>query len=332
MSPAPRSTRELTPGMKMEVVFALQDAIHNGKLARGFIQATAIRCQVGRTTVRKLWRDFMSGSMASKKKGRVGPKPRHTSAEVTEIVRSVPSRDRSTMRDIASSTGISVSTLCCHLKSGTINRRSSRLKPLLTDTNNFEWLAFCRAHVNIQFDAMNAYLSSCGRDAVDAFEFHEPAEYPGRAEFHFSDMWDVTYRDYVVNKVVPSIKERFPSRTKRVVLQHDNATPHGSIDEGTMTAVSTDGWTFVMVSRSMDDVIEATLSAFEVLSSDKLSSIFLTLQAVMRLVMEHHGDKNFKLPHLKKDTLRRAGTLMANVTCPASLLFHVNSILQQSSP
>ncbi|RQM30858.1 hypothetical protein B5M09_008422 [Aphanomyces astaci] len=133
MSPAPRSTRELTPGMKMEVVFALQDAIHNGKLARGFIQATAIRCQVGRTTVRKLWRDFMSGSMASKKKGRVGPKPRHTSAEVTEIVRSVP-------------------------------------------------------------------------------------------------------------------------------------------------------------------------------------SIFLTLQAVMRLVMEHHGDKNFKLPHLKKDTLRRAGTLMANVT------------------
>ncbi|ETV84653.1 hypothetical protein H257_03795 [Aphanomyces astaci] len=158
--------------------------------------------------------------------------------------------------------------------------------------------------------------------------------------------------------VVPSIKERFPSRSKRVVLQHDNATLHGSIDEDTLAAVSTDGWTFVvrrqppnspdlnvrdlgffasiqalqykMVSRSMDDVIEATLSAFEVLSSDKLSSIFLTLQAVMCLVMEHHGENNFKLPHLKKHTLRRAGTLMANVTCPASLFFHVNSFVQQS--
>ncbi|ETV74054.1 hypothetical protein H257_11366 [Aphanomyces astaci] len=251
MSLAPRSTRELTPDIKMEVVFALQDAIYNGKLACGSIQATAIRCQVGRATVRKIWRDFKS---------------------------SVPARDRSTMRDMASSTGIS-----------------------------FERLAFGRAH-----------------------------------------------------KVVPSIKERFPSRSKRVVLQHDNATPHGSIDEDALAAVSTDGWTFVvrrqppnspdlnvldlgffasiqslqykMVSRSMDDVIDATLSAFEVLSSDKLSSIFLTLQAVMRLVMEHHGDNNFKLPHLKKDTLRRAGTLMANVTCPASLLFHVISFLQQSSP
>ncbi|RHX99352.1 hypothetical protein DYB25_010961 [Aphanomyces astaci] len=162
MSPAPRSTRELTPGMKMEVVFALQDAIHNGKLAHGSIQATAIRCQVGRATVRKIWRDFKSGSMASKKKGRVGPKPRHTPAEVTEIVRSVPARDRSTMRDMASSTGISVSTLCRHLKSGTINRRSSRLKPLLTDSNKFERLAFCRAHVNIQLDAMNDYLSTPG--------------------------------------------------------------------------------------------------------------------------------------------------------------------------
>ncbi|RLO12239.1 hypothetical protein DYB28_011919 [Aphanomyces astaci] len=69
-----------------------------------------------------------------------------------------------------------------------------------------------------------------------------------------------------------------------------------------------------MVSRSMDDVIEATLSAFEGLSSDKLSSIFLTLQAVMRLLLEHHGENNFKLTHLKKDTLRSAGTLVMNVT------------------
>ncbi|ETV81956.1 hypothetical protein H257_05495 [Aphanomyces astaci] len=401
MSPAPRSTRELTPGMKMEVVFALQDAIHNGKLARA-----------GRATVRKIWRDFKSGSKASKKKGRVGPKPRHSPAEVTEIVRSVPARDRSTMHDMASSTGISVSTLCRQLKSGTINRRSSRLKPLLTDTNKIERLAFCRDHVNIQLDVMNDYLSSRARDAAGAVESREPAESPGTAEFDFSDMWDVVHLDekwfnadkdcrktYLTRREVherrackskrfiPKVKflaavarprldegfdgklvEKTPARRNSrnrpagtlvtalvnvdgktyrdyVITKHDNATPHGSIDVGTLAAVSTDGWTFVvrrqppnspdlnvldlgfftsiqalqykMASRSMDDVIEATLSAFE---------------AVMRLVMEHHGDNNFKLPHLKKDTLRRAGTLMANVTYPASLLFHVNTFLQQSSP
>ncbi|RLO10320.1 hypothetical protein DYB28_008651 [Aphanomyces astaci] len=61
MSPAPCATRELTPDIKTEVVFALQDPIHNGKLARGSTQAAAIRCQVGRATVRKIWRGLNSG-------------------------------------------------------------------------------------------------------------------------------------------------------------------------------------------------------------------------------------------------------------------------------
>ncbi|ETV84654.1 hypothetical protein H257_03796 [Aphanomyces astaci] len=146
-------------------------------------------------TVRKIWRDFKSGSMTSKKKGRVGPKPCHTPAEVTEIVRSVPARDRSTMHHMASLTKISVSTLCRHLKSGTINRRSYRLKTLLTDSHKFERLTFSRAHVNIQLDAMNDYISSRARDAASAVESCEPDESPGPAEFDFSDMWDVVHLD-----------------------------------------------------------------------------------------------------------------------------------------
>ncbi|KAF0735684.1 hypothetical protein AaE_009065 [Aphanomyces astaci] len=46
-----------------------------------------------------------------------------------------------------------------------------------------------------------------------------------------------TYRDYVVNKVIPAIKENFRSSNKRVVLQHNNATPHRSIDDATLAEV-----------------------------------------------------------------------------------------------
>ncbi|KAF0700353.1 Aste57867_9103 [Aphanomyces stellatus] len=157
-----------------------------------------------------------------------------------------------------------------------------------------------------------------------------------------------TYRDYVLNKVVPAIKANFPTSNKRVILQQDNATPHRSIDDASLARVSTDGWTFVvrrqppnspdlnvldlgffasiqtlqykMVSRTVDDVIASTLAAFESLDSETLWNVFLTLQAVMRLVLEHSGDNHFKLPHLHKEALRRAGSPLVNLTCPVSLL------------
>ncbi|ETV90070.1 hypothetical protein H310_15096, partial [Aphanomyces invadans] len=77
---------------------------------------------------------------------------------------------------------------------------------------------------------------------------------------------------------------------------------------------------YKVVSRSIDDVIISTLAAFQALCSKKLWNVFLSFQAVMRLVLEHNGDNHFRLPHLKMDTMRRAGTLMANVNCHVSIL------------
>ncbi|ETW06578.1 hypothetical protein H310_02796 [Aphanomyces invadans] len=164
------------------------------------------------------------------------------------------------------------------------------------------------------------------------------------------------YRDFVLHKVVPAIKANFTSAYKRVILQHDNATPHASVTDAVLESVSTDGWKFVvrrqppnspdlnvldlgffasiealqykMVSSSIDDVIFSTLTAFDHLSVDKLENVFLSLQAVMRLVLEHQGDNHFKLPHLRKDALRRAGNLMATVACPVFLLHESDMYLQ----
>ncbi|KAF0692171.1 Aste57867_16714 [Aphanomyces stellatus] len=166
------------------------------------------------------------------------------------------------------------------------------------------------------------------------------------------------YQRFVLNLVIPAIKTNFPSANKMVVLQQDNATPHRSINNAVLSAVSTDGWTFVVghqppnspdlnvldlgffasiqalqykvVSRSIDDVFHATLMAFDMLDVEKLEDIFLTLQDVMKLVLKHRGGNFFKLPHLKKDALRRAGTLMANVTCPVSIVREAELALVQN--
>ncbi|KAH9085651.1 hypothetical protein Ae201684P_005452 [Aphanomyces euteiches] len=152
------------------------------------------------------------------------------------------------------------------------------------------------------------------------------------------------YRDFVLSKVIPAIKEKLPSANKRVVLQHDNGTPHASLKDCVLQTppnspdlnvfdlgffASIQALQRKVLSRSVDDVIHATLLAFEMLSMEKLADVFLTLQAVMRLVLEHHGDNHFKLPHLKKEAMRRAGTLMANVTCPVSLIDQADLELQQ---
>ncbi|ETV90299.1 hypothetical protein H310_14878 [Aphanomyces invadans] len=155
-------------------------------------------------------------------------------------------------------------------------------------------------------------------------------------------------RDYVISKVIPAIKLKFPSLTKCVFLQHDNATPHAAITDEVLASVSTDGWVFrvrrqplnspdlnvldlgIFAStqamqlktfcQSVDDIIQATLQAFDSLDIEKIENVFLALQAVMQLVLQHHGENNFRLPHLKKAALTRAGVLMANVSCPESLV------------
>ncbi|KAF0685233.1 Aste57867_22837 [Aphanomyces stellatus] len=134
---------------------------------------------------------------------------------------------------------------------------------------------------------------------------------------------------------------KFPTASKRVVLQHDNAFPPGGLTDADLACVSTDGWTFVvrcqppnspdlnvldlgffasiqalqykLVSRSLDDVIRATLAAFDLSGGEALAKVFLTLQAVMRLVLENNEGNQFRLPHLRKDATRRAGALMSNV-------------------
>ncbi|ETV74072.1 hypothetical protein H257_11383 [Aphanomyces astaci] len=117
-----------------------------------------------------------------------------------------------------------------------------------------------------------------------------------------------------MTRVIPAIKACFPSMNKHVVLQHDNATLHRVITDEVLACVSTDGWTFVdslLPSKRCDislRVIRATLAAFALFESDKLVDAFLTLQAVMRLVLENNGGNQLRLPHLGKKALRRRET------------------------
>ncbi|RQM30637.1 hypothetical protein B5M09_012442, partial [Aphanomyces astaci] len=82
-------------------------------------------------------------TLKSNKCAKVGPNPKYSPDDIRNLVRDVPMDQRSTTRDISATTGLSRGTLSRHLKIGTFVRRSTRIKPLLTDANKAERTAFC---------------------------------------------------------------------------------------------------------------------------------------------------------------------------------------------
>ncbi|ETV84163.1 hypothetical protein H257_03450 [Aphanomyces astaci] len=368
-----RTGRELTESMKMVVVKQLQHSLNKGKLAHGVISTAASHFKLYCSTVARIWKTFLLGDIENK--------------NVIKIVREIPQSQRSTMRNISEATGLSTARFSRSLKAGTLEHCSSRLKPLLTEANQLERIVFCGSHV--RREAPDIMLAETIDQIGDLQEcpFQEMWDIIHLNEKHLDGkigMWPIeeqvpamrnsrnraagtmvttlvnvntlVYQDFVLNKVVPAIKAKFPSANKQVVLQHDNAKPHRSINSAVFQGVSTDGWTFVVrcqplnspylnvldlgffasiqaqqyksFSIFVDDVIRATMGAFDPLCSNKLEDVYLTLQVVMRLVLHHLGGNQFRLPHLKKEAMRRAGTLMAIVTCPLALLYQADLHLQ----
>ncbi|ETW09664.1 hypothetical protein H310_00179 [Aphanomyces invadans] len=150
-----RKTRKLSYEEKLEVVAQLHQSMSGGKVVCGAILATARRMNIDRVTVTPVWNQFVRNShMPSAKPGHVGRKPTHTDDEITNLISDVPEEQRSTMRDIAEATGRSVSAVYRSFRNGTLQRRSSRLKPLLTVANMLARVEFCRLHRHFEFDDM----------------------------------------------------------------------------------------------------------------------------------------------------------------------------------
>ena len=64
-----------------------------------------------------------------------------------------------------------------------------------------------------------------------------------------------------------------------------------------------------------EDLIQSVQASFQKLEDTKLDETFLTLQKVMECIMRHRGGNDYKLPHMGKQRLRRAGLLPTSWTC-----------------
>ncbi|RQM29481.1 hypothetical protein B5M09_013442 [Aphanomyces astaci] len=132
-----QASRELSSTKKDDVIrrLHLYVTVAGSPTAPSSNNLTYVSTCVVSTTCRKFRNE---GTTESNKADKVKRRPRHTSKAIQQNVGAVPIDQHSTMRDISFVTGIPLGTLSRHLNKGAFRRRSTRIKPLLSDATKLE--------------------------------------------------------------------------------------------------------------------------------------------------------------------------------------------------
>lgn len=147
-----------------------------------------------------------------------------------------------------------------------------------------------------------------------------------------------TYREMLLNNVLPAILAHFPDTEATVVIQQDNAGPHIDPDDPDWAdAVAQTGWNISLKFQppnspdlnvndlgffrsiqsiaqeecpdNIEELVQSVEAAFAGYSSKDLNKIWLSHQQAMIETLLHKGNNNYKLAHMKKEKLIRENKL-----------------------
>ena len=74
-----------------------------------------------------------------------------------------------------------------------------------------------------------------------------------------------------------------------------------------------------LVSNSLDELINNVQHEYDAYDANKINITFLTLQGCLIEVMKKGGGNDYKIPHMYKDGLERAGNLPNVLDCDHEL-------------
>ncbi|KAK1930223.1 hypothetical protein P3T76_014183 [Phytophthora citrophthora] len=154
----------LTDLERREIIDEMLERSIDGVLPRGLCSELARRWGRDRATMINLWRSFQTATaesgakdaLKSNIKAKSGRKRRDRS-EVCAKLRAVPVTERQVVRHTAANAGISTYMVAALQKEGVLLRRTSRIKPALTEENKFRRLEFALSNVDettMKFDPM----------------------------------------------------------------------------------------------------------------------------------------------------------------------------------
>ncbi|ETV73527.1 hypothetical protein H257_11652 [Aphanomyces astaci] len=249
-NPALRSVR-------LDSIFRLYNFRVNGRVPHGFMKALCEKYNVTRQAISRIWIQGQRskhvsgcGNVASRKAGNCGRKAKYTLAQLEASVKAVPPHSKA------------------------IRRRSSRLKPTLTEHHKAQRMSFVRGFIKSTRDGGHSWHDMLDRKVMFLTAVARPRYDPAQRK-----MWDgkvgtwafvetqqakrtsknrvrgtpitvpmtVTkdiYRRHIIEHVIPSIRLKWPGhRGNTIYIQQDNARPHVSIrDPDVVAAGALHGW------------------------------------------------------------------------------------------
>jgi hypothetical protein len=82
-----------------------------------------------------------------------------------------------------------------------------------------------------------------------------------------------------------------------------------------------------LVSNNLDELIHNVKQQYDAYDADKINRVFLTLKSCLIEVMKVGGGNGYKIPHMYKDGLERAGDLPIVLGCDRELYESVMQML-----
>jgi hypothetical protein len=161
------------------------------------------------------------------------------------------------------------------------------------------------------------------------------------------------YQEFMVNKVIPAIKDKWPDCNRNIVIQHDRAPAHIRVDDAEFVAAATTGLSNISLelqppklpdinvldlsffcalqaarwrqesARTIDGLIQQVYDAFEEFDPQKIDFGFIALQMCMNHILKAYGNNYYKISHIGKNELQQ-GELPIRVAATPSALHSVN--------
>jgi len=167
------------------------------------------------------------------------------------------------------------------------------------------------------------------------------------------------HRAMVLDHLLPAIKEKWKgSTTKQLFIQEDNAPPHSAANERIIAqedllkhnlhvkmvkqAPSSPSFNYLDAGifnsiqkkvhsanpRSVDDLIQCVISAFNGLHRNVIDDTFLSVQSSMKDCLKVDGDNTVPLGHMGKGKLCRGGSLPIVLSVEHSLVCKAYKFLE----
>jgi hypothetical protein len=164
------------------------------------------------------------------------------------------------------------------------------------------------------------------------------------------------------NNVLPAIMSKWPrwDPEQPIFIQQDNAKPHSTKSDEAVERFCWDkGWNmrikrqppnspdfnvldlgffaaiqalqYQSAPTNIDELIQHVESAYYSLARETTDNVFLSLQQAMTGALTVNGDNSYKLSHMSKEQLRRAGLLPVSIRCDPSIIAAGRSFLDSDN-